>query len=366
MTSSSRVLSSEPENPQPTSTTGKTGSAALVGLLTTNTTLIAWLVFLAFGGGILALYYARIGYMPEIEWSSSVIYLAAASFIGGGVGLLLGSSVLLPGIIWSEFLIFDPKLNEILAYDEASGRELCVRSIFYYLGIPFGGILLISHFIIIGGVTLYSTAAALGLLVVAFFFIRRWFRYLLSKCPTIRQNEDSKRRISKYSFWFTLSILLSQISMLMIYRLSKNPTAWPFVILTLICTSGVVISNHVVAIRYHHYPRQAIAASLVASAVLLFTADQYSSLSEGIMSSYGLGESHQVDIVVNQEGSAIIAKLGLPNKCQSPTGDLLCRVQILSKLGNEYYLRVGDRSNAKALTLPKSTIVSIQRSYVSE
>src|SRR5262245_36436202 len=101
-------------------------------LVKANTTLLVWLIFLAVGGGLLALYYARIGYIPDIEWSASIVYLAAASAIGGGVGLLLALSVLLPGLIWAESLIVDTKLSKAFCYDE-DGGELCVRSIFYIL-----------------------------------------------------------------------------------------------------------------------------------------------------------------------------------------------------------------------------------------
>jgi len=55
-------------------------------LLTANTTLTVWLSFLAIGGGILALYYARIGYLPEIEWKSVLIYLFIGTIVGGVMG----------------------------------------------------------------------------------------------------------------------------------------------------------------------------------------------------------------------------------------------------------------------------------------
>ncbi len=64
-----------------------------------NLSLGLWLIFLAVGGGILTLYYAEIGYIPDIEWSASIVYLAVATAVGGGVALFLALSVLVPGLI---------------------------------------------------------------------------------------------------------------------------------------------------------------------------------------------------------------------------------------------------------------------------
>src|SRR5262249_43927327 len=159
-----------------------------------NTTLLVWLIFLAIGGGLLALYYARIGYIPDIEWSASLVYLAAASAIGGGVGLVLALSVLLPGLIWAQFLVADPKLSALFCYDETIG-EPCVRSIFYKVGVWFGGFVLLSH--------LALKLSALGYWIVATvllfgsFVMMRWqFEKLLIKANDAGEKD---KRTFKYS-----------------------------------------------------------------------------------------------------------------------------------------------------------------------
>ena len=340
-------------------------------LFKADTSLVIWLVFLALGGGLLALYYARIGYLPDIEWSSSIIYLAVASFIGGGVGMLLAMSVLLPGVIWSEFLLSDCKLRRSFCYSEV-GEELCVKSILKYLGIPFGVVLLISHFSLKASVTVgsarievipYFVICAILLLITWFVVMRPIFERLLAEDQTVR--DEKHKRTFKYASWFTLSVLLNQISMLVIYRLSGRPEATYFFVLTVICTTGVLISNHVVAIRYRQHPRQAVLASLVAAALLLFAADRLSSsegtpsLSEVVMSHYGFGSSQTFALVVNDEGAAIIKKLKLTNITLDE--ERLCCVEILSKLGSDYYLRIGGRRGT-TFTLPKTAV----RSQASE
>src|SRR5262249_33964256 len=154
-------------------------------------------------------------------------------------------------------------------------------------GAPFGLVLFVSHLVLRLGVVGYSIGAIV-LLAVTFLLMRGWLRRFLPGTKNCQLSEEESRRIFKYSAWFSLSILLSQISMFVMYLLSGRPTGSDFAILSILCTSGVLISNHVVAIRYHTNPRQAIVGSLVAAALLLVAADQFSPLSLRVMGHFGL------------------------------------------------------------------------------
>jgi len=346
-------------------------SSEIDKFLIANASFAVWLIFLAFGGGILALYYARIGYLPEIEWKASLIYLFIGSIVGGVIGLLLTISVYLPGVIWSETIVFDPCLK--FSYFPPNGKhsdkeqptEMCLRTILKYLGLPFLFVLLISHIALLAGRVQYWLIAG-ALLVLTFFVMRGLLKYRLSNrsegiAPDSQRIGDASktdpavgRHAFKLSSAFTLSVLLNQISMYVMYWLSGSPSkVGTFVVLTILCTTGVWIACHVVALRYRDYPRQAIVASLVAAGLLLFTADNFSSLSVKLMNHFGMGYYKRVNLVVNDHGKDIVKNLGVP-KC----GDLqLCNVEILSKVGDEYYLRVGDEAY---LTLPKSDVVAIR------
>ena len=361
-------------------------SSTIDKLLQANTPLAVWLIFLAIGGGLLALYYARIGYLPDIEWKAALIYLFIGSIVGGVIGLLLTISLYLPGVIWSESIVFDPCLN--FSYTapgcEQEGKqqvsELCIRTIFYYLGLPFLLVLLLSHIALLAGNIFYWVFAG-GLLGLTFVVMRILLRYRLlpaSNSSRITQrpwgyvwsnlrlikrtkSENSSKDITledqhafKLSSSFTLSVLLNQISMYLIYRLSGSPVKfWTFIALTLLCTAGVWIAAHVVALRHQQHPRQAILVSLVAAGLLLFAADNFSSLSVRLMNYYGMGDYERFNLLVNDHGQEIVKTLGVPD-CGSRQ---LCNVEILSKVGDHYFLRVGDQYY---VTLPKSDVVAIR------
>lgn len=353
-------------------------SSGIDKLLIANTTLAVWLIFLAIGGGILALYYARIGYLPEMEWKSALVYLFIGSVVGGAIGLLLTMSLFIPGFIWSEYIVFDSGLDFSYAPPrrELSGKEppmvLCLLSTIRYLGLPFFCALLISHVFLIIGKRLYWILAITGLAVM-FWLMRKCFKNLMEKKARkdgYQQDESmARRQLINYSSWFTLSVLLNQISMYVIYwlsgspgELSRNNLTWTslvggefptFIALTIVCTMAVSITTHAVAALHRHQQRRAVIASLVAAGLLLFTADYFSSLSLKLMNRYGIGDYQRVNLLVTERGGDIVSHLGV-TPCEKLQ---LCNVEILSKVGEQYYLRVGSQAY---ITLPKSEVVAIR------
>jgi hypothetical protein len=368
---------------QPEQSPSETGK-----LVKANATLAVWLIFFAIGGGILALYYTRIGYLPDMDWKVSLVYLFIGSMVGGTIGLLLTISLFLPGFIWSEIIMFDRYLEKHFSYD-AERKEPCMRSIITCLGEPFLLVLLISHMLLLVGKAFYYWTLAGALLVATFWLMRLRFKCILlnSRSKAVNQSRRSgvwqyvsinlqktssnalrtlkgkpqrtpsrARQTFKYSFWFTLSVLLSQISMYLIYRLSNSPEmSRRFIALTILCTAVVWISNHVVAFCYRRYPRQAIVAALVSAGLLLFTADKFSCLSTALMNRFGIGYYQKVNLIITDDGAQIIHGMGLQTCGHTRQ---LCNVEILSKVGDQYYLRIGDQTN---LTLPKKDVVAIRR-----
>lgn len=355
----------------------KPASSQLDKFVIANASFAVWLIFLAIGGGITALYYSRIGYLPEIEWQSVLIYLFIGSVVGGTLGLLLTISIFIPGVLWSEFIIFDPSFKDHFAYDDETD-EPCIRSVIECLGVPYAGILLLSHVMLLLPSAFYYWLSAGGVLLLTFLLMRLRFERVMRE-----DNEDTElngrqpdkgqagqivrelmkpsrqfnsRQTFKFASWFTLSVLLSQISMFVIYRLSGSMgRSWNFVYLTLLCTAGVCISNHVVALRHHLYPRQAVLAALVAACVLLVAADSFSSLSVRLMNRYGIGFGTKFNLLLTDDGYKTLHSLGVKD-CAAPPQ--VCNVEILSKVGDHYFLRVSDEVY---VTLPKTQVVSIRQ-----
>ncbi len=142
-------------------------------------------------------------------------------------------------------LISDSTLSPEFCFRDDSG-EVCLKTVIWELGRPFALIIFISHLALwldhplgLQGVLAYALIA-LTLLVSVFVYMRRQFKRLLDDANGCDDSDERKKHTFKYSFWFTLSVLLNQISMLIMYELSGSPTGWPFIILTLICTLGCI------------------------------------------------------------------------------------------------------------------------------
>jgi hypothetical protein len=340
-------------------------SSGIDKLLLANTTLAVWLIFLAIGGGILALYYARIGYLPEVEWKASLVYLFIGLIVGGAIGLLLTLSLFIPGVLWSHFILLDPCIDFSLhpgPFRQTLDEHLCIRTITRYLGLPFLVFLLLSHEYLLVGKKLYWVFAAF-ILGLTFWWMRNSFKELLNKQG--RCTRDTNAHSFKYAAWFTLSALLSQITMYVIYWLSDAPgmTFWHtgniqsleiFAALTILCTAGVWLSNHSVAVLHRQHPWGAMGAALLAAGLLLFTADHFSRLSTKLMNRYGLGYDQRFNVLISDDGESFVNTLGV-KPCSKK---LLCNVEILSKIGDQYYLRVGDTDY---LMLPKADVVATRR-----
>ena len=387
------------ENPQPNKPT------AIEFLGKIDSTVLAWLVFLALGGGIITLYYAHIRYLPDIEWSHSIVHLATATFVGGGFALLLALSLFVPGCIWSTFLIFDERLKDSFCFHKQTD-EICLHTLWRNIGKPFAIVVVLNHFALLisqasleGAVTLFgnpslvnylsfaSVPLSIITLIIGAKLIRKRFdcQWNLVK-GDLRPKPDERekdRRAFKYVFWFLISVLVSQIEMLLVYLLSGRPTGLAFFITTFFCVLGALISNHFVAIHYRKDRLQCVLVSLLIAALLLFVVDRNSSLSPRILSYFGIGDmSETVDLLLNAEEKETIEKLELNNRClqeskekasdetQSKENDSkakesiirLCDVQVLSRLGNEYLLK----ANNRIFTLSKTAVISrISRSSPS-
>jgi hypothetical protein len=338
-------------------------SRELDQLLKANTPLAVWLIFLGLGGGLLALYYKRIGYLPEMEWNAALVYLFVCSIFGGLIGLVLTMSLYLPGVIWCENIIFERPIDNHLTYyaehDEPSGRrvrrkEPCIKSIVYYLGLPFLGVLLISHLFLQCD---FYWAIAVSILVVTFLGMRQFLRWRLNPL-----DETTTKQIIKYSSWFTFSVFLNQVSMYVIYVLAnRTPVRKDFLVLTAMCTTSVWISTHVVAVRHRYNQRQALVFALVAAVVLLSTADRFNNLSMKLLNRYGIGDYKRVNLLVTDD---VVPLLNSEGVCTCGPQHV-CNVEILSKIGDHYFVRVDGRVDMKVvrveITLPKKDVIAIRR-----
>jgi len=122
--------------------------------------------------------------------------------------------------------------------------------------------------------------------------------------------------------------------------------------------------------RHRYYPRQALVAALVMAVVLLLSVDRFSDLSMKLMSRYGVGDGKKFNLLVTTDA---VPRLNSEGVCTCGPQHL-CNVEILSKMGDHYFVRVDRRVDMKVdcrvenlarveITLPKSDVIAIRRLY---
>ncbi len=134
-----------------------------------DASLAVWLILFVFGGGLLALYYAGIGYFPEVTWQDALTYMALMTIIGGSLLLAYSFLLFVPGVIWSEFLICDKQLHEVLMMG-AREWEPCVVSVTKRILFPFAVFMAFCHcllYLVDENAFLVASGAAASLIAVS-------------------------------------------------------------------------------------------------------------------------------------------------------------------------------------------------------
>jgi hypothetical protein len=109
-----------------------------------DTSIALWLILFVFGGGLLALYYAGIGYFPEVSWQDALTYMALMTIIGGSLLVAYSFLLFVPGAIWSEFLIFHEPFHQVLRMN-VRVWEPCVWSVTKRILFPFALFMTFCH-----------------------------------------------------------------------------------------------------------------------------------------------------------------------------------------------------------------------------
>lgn len=132
-----------------------------------------WLILFVFGGGLLALYYAGIGYFPEFSWQDALTFMALMTIIGGSLLVAYSFLLLVPGVIWSEFLICNSHLHYLLMMGHQK-LEPCVWSITKKILFPFALFMMFCHFLLYeeGPAGLVPLGAAASLVTVTGLLVR--------------------------------------------------------------------------------------------------------------------------------------------------------------------------------------------------
>lgn len=319
--------------------------------------LLLWVILFGFGGGLLSLYYAGLGYFPDIEWQESIAYLGSLTLTGFFLFLVYGLLLFLPGWIWSEFLLPDPHLKKIFFYQEEGTELFCIKSTFLYFAGPFLVFMAAVHAFLVFKST-RETPNLVALSAITLTVVSGWVWRRFQDLCTEQKLHCESRHLVRYVALFTLSSALGFFALLIIHWSSTTDVDR---LMPWICTTVVVATNLFVAVLFSTHARESIALAIVSALSLLVLGDlivkeKESRMSSRIMSSFGLGYERPVDLLVKKESAEILDGLGISYRCTHTENSLKIRnIDILSRLGDNYFLRSDESRN---FLLPKKMVIS--------
>jgi hypothetical protein len=330
----------------------------------------AWSVFLFVGGLFFLVYFASIGFMPEIDLKTSVALLAVSALTGGFLLLILGVYLLAPGLIW----VLNANLRESLKSPT-------------WFKLPMGGVIF--------GLILSAFLIPQWTNIIFYFFILIPLPFLLLygielKKLYYKPNIWQRLRIKKpYLFFIKMLRKLKPIVMRVggfyfIFLMSIAPLVVPFLImgvylgknpesttkdLTVVLSVGLLIwiTNSLLVESFSISRYLALFATNLFFFFLLLGIGTL--IPNRMISIYKFGNLPNASLVLDETGCSIVQHHGVkvtpytPNSTTattpSPKTCSLSKVTIHSRLGSTYYLEAPHNENTSVhFTIPAQRVLS--------
>ncbi|HKS28147.1 MAG TPA: hypothetical protein VJS44_10020 [Pyrinomonadaceae bacterium] len=305
------------------------------------------------------IYYAQTNYLPDLDANSSVALLAVASITGGIFLLCVSAGLIMPGLFWALYIVRAKRFVSLWRGNSYRAKKRIFFT-FLVLAIPLGILVSIDS---LWGLNLLWFS--LGL--VSSCFLASVLAWLL---VTRRRWGNRRKRLKWWEFlalgvlgnvgWLFCSLPFSFV-LTLASRQGQHLNEWDMIITVVITLVFVVVINALIP-TFETRGRSAIwiiAIALITSLIVLKGLNSSTSLSSAVMRQYGLGAIPSTTMVFTQQGCETLDILGLTTSCVQKDG--ACRidqVQILSRLGFNYYLRVTQSGQSTDFTLPNSAIIS--------
>jgi hypothetical protein len=328
--------------------------------------LMAWSVGLLMGGIFFLLYYWSIGFIPELDLKASVTVLATSAMTGTITLLILGIVLLGPAVMWRLMIQTSTSLKGFW-YKE--GKLMRGRA-FLWLVLPVWAVL--ASIFIASLLVLYEVVEREGIISQGI-----WIGgFLISGtttvfCLRIRHEQEWKaiwvffKQFVGAVFLFCLAFLVVFIAMQ--WAAFSDTTAAKALIDYILVLFMIVLLDGLIATEWpDNTDRQSLRAIafIILVSMCLFMISMLMSIHKAIpnqiMYQYKIGFLHNVSLILDDVGCAIVKSYGLQEKLKDIEGGT-CRlsgVTIHSRLGTTYYVEVDGVPPPMRFTIPTQRVLS--------
>lgn len=317
-----------------------------------------WSLFLFLGSLIFVIYFARVGYLPELDPSSSVALLLAAALTGGIYVLALLTALIWPSLFWTLY-VHDNRLFRPL-WAGALRPRLQSAKWFVLLFIPV-------HLVLLAATWRPITEPVILLLIAAAVLLMSLLVWAYRRLNGTTPRLSLLRAVGLVALgtFCWLGFCLTWFFVLTLTAGQGNPPGLVVGITTGVGLLLLVVAFNAVAIAVPEGTSPILwmaGAGMMILVVLAFNFSVSSNLSAVVMSRYGWGNVTGVSLVLNREGCLAAAHLGVP-RVQFDKEET-CRLdglKVISRLGANYYVEYEGQGATVRFTLPSAAVISYAR-----
>ncbi|MHA2940315.1 hypothetical protein ACXJY6_18730 [Vibrio sp. RC27] len=310
-----------------------------------NLASVFWTAFLVIGGGVFIFFYASIGYMPDFDFKSSVTILSAVSITTIVTIIALATILIMPGVMWTKLWADNSKIRS--NWEDGESKQSFIKTLLW-LGAPilfFFGLLLI--------ITSdkwqwwYAIPYVLSGLVISYFIIRK-----------LSELKNKTIFFELVKMWFTSLIcsLLAIYPLLLILKLLSTEVVVKdatYYILGFTVIFIIALINVIATVPPKNTNKLGYYLGLGTSSLIIIFAvfGAFGKIPTQVMKAYKLGSIDTESVIFKSEAcgtlelldvSIIRKKFQLPEQPKLSKQCLVKNVKILSRLGSDMYLEIGD------------------------
>lgn len=298
---------------------------------------------IVFGGVIFLSYYFSIGYMPDLDFSSSLHLLAVTSIVALVVFFVLSILIIFPGIIWKGVCKSDMNITFKNKFIDKQKGLNPLAEVFFITAIVF-------HSFLISSIYLYfKDYSHVG-----------WFPILVALPVMVLLIRSKVKNLSFEGYVGIVygAFLTSVVSIIVFFLLKENiePYGDSFIVvlLSLIGINVVIIFLNVFST--FEILNIKVYIAMFSLFLLLIPFGYWEKISNKIMSQFKFGNIVTTQIFFKPQACNVIKLLDIQvDEAKS------CRVEnvkILSRLGKQLYLQVDQNNGELKFTIPSSQILS--------
>lgn len=332
-----------------------------------NTSLLTWIILpsIALGGATFIVYFASIGYMPELDIQKAVYQIYTAALTGLLLFSAFSIAVIIPGLFYENWIKQSP-FKEKIEGDSFGFIRLSLSQTFLIVGLSL---------LATPAINLNQSSPNIPLLNLLALTLLGFFLAFIGIClvKDVIQSDKEKNIKQKKIKLFSSDLRSKKLWISVLYSCTNYMFVITFFSYASVGTDALVfmskntgrtliflISIPIILIIFNKLaievaPKKGIMrfitfllSGLFSVAIIQALFSDLSFLPSRIVKIYGWGNISNVNIVLNQEGCEVVKYLEL-NTVKKEEEDKLCKlekVHILSRFGEKYYLRLETKNTS--------------------